>query len=148
PHLRASFFGATMHHTTDHFVRSVFEGTSYSIRDCLDLLKKTGYHVGKLKLTGGGSKSGLWRQILSDVLGEDLVRTNSDGSVLGIAMLTGTVTGIFADHQASFRKCTVDQGMVAPVMKRHQQYSALYEYYKEITTVLQPIYQRMAVDYS
>ena len=52
--LRASFVGATGHHTKAHFNRAVLEGISYSMKDCYQTLKQLGIAPSSAVLIGGG----------------------------------------------------------------------------------------------
>lgn len=73
--LRASFTGVGMHHTKAHFSRSVMEGVAYSMRDCLEEVKRMDIAVSEYRMIGGGAKGALWRQILCDVLAVPLTVT-------------------------------------------------------------------------
>src|SRR5579885_2251496 len=81
PHLdayaRGGWIGLTASHTRRHLVRSVLEGVAFSLKDCLAILQEQGLELEQLRATGGGAKSRLWRQILADVLGVELVTTNA-----------------------------------------------------------------------
>lgn len=51
--------------------RATLEGLAHVIRDCLDT---SGAHVTELVLSGGGSASDLWCQVIADVTGVETVR--------------------------------------------------------------------------
>jgi xylulokinase len=51
-----------------------------------------------VRVSGGGAKSALWRQILADVLGAELVMVNTtEGSAYGAAILAGVGYGAWPD---------------------------------------------------
>src|SRR5699024_9936712 len=78
PTARAQFIGLTPEHDTEHLVRAVYEGLSLAIRDCVEYLPPT---AGKVALSGGGTSSELWCQLIADCLNRPV--TISSGSELG-----------------------------------------------------------------
>ena len=52
--------------------------------------------VGQVRVSGGGARSPVWRQILADVLGVDLVSVETgEGAALGAALLAGVGAGLW-----------------------------------------------------
>ncbi|MEX2203561.1 MAG: xylulokinase, partial [Actinomycetota bacterium] len=97
PLARGAFVGLTVHHGRPHLTRSVLEGVAFGLRDSLELMRALGVTGStQIRATGGGSKSSLWRQILADVLGTDVVTTStSEGAAEGAAMLAAVGSGWF-----------------------------------------------------
>ena len=112
--LRASFVGATGHHTKAHFNRAVLEGISYSMKDCYETLKTLDIAPSSAVLIGGGAKSPIWRHIMADMLDIPLRTVENADSSLGSAMLAGVASGMFADHQEAADKCIRLQDEVLP----------------------------------
>jgi len=65
---------ASLHHissdnlTPANLCRAVVEGATYGLRFGLDLFRQQGIAVSEIRLTGGGSNSSAWRQIVADVM--------------------------------------------------------------------------------
>ena len=78
--------------------RAVLEGVAFGLRDSMELVKSAGLgNIRQVRLSGGGAKSPIWRQILADVLGQDLVTVNTtEGGAFGAALLAGVGAGIVA----------------------------------------------------
>lgn len=98
PDCRGVFFGISAKHTRAHFIRAVMEGVSYSLYDCLSVIRETGIAPQTMLLTGGGGSSAFWRQMLCDLF--DLpVQTalSSEGAALGVAVLAAVGAGIDSD---------------------------------------------------
>src|SRR5699024_4771685 len=96
PHAKGVFFGMNYRHMRTHFTRSVLEGVSFSLKDCYELIKRYNINVKDIYVTGGASKSPVWRQILSDVLGHPLmVFDEREGPAFGAALLAGLGIGIW-----------------------------------------------------
>lgn len=138
--LCASFTGVKSYHTKGHFTRAVMEGVSYSMRDCLEEVKKQNISINQYRLIGGGAKGALWRQILSNVLAMPLTCTMDNDSSLGSAMLAGVVSGIFADFADSVDKCVVVADQVLPEPENIAIYEKGFQAYKIIQSSLQQAY--------
>ncbi|MGE5623636.1 MAG: xylulokinase, partial [Methanocella sp.] len=134
PHLdsqaKGVFFGLTSRHTKAHLVRAVMEGVAFSLRDCLSLIEDLGIRVDAVRLSGGGARSPLWRQIQADVFGKEVSLVSSvEGPAFGVALLAGVGTGVYPSVEAACRATIrrVDEAQPDPAARpRYQQAYALY----------------------
>ncbi len=95
---RGLILGLTLSHTRRHIYRALLEGIAYGVRQGLEQLLATGAPVKRIIATGGGTKSRLWVQIISDVLGRDQdVVLHPIGAPYGDAFLAGYGVGLFYD---------------------------------------------------
>lgn len=67
PNLRGSFTGISLSHTRRDFARAAYEGTALSLLDASAALTSQGFEINHIKVVGGGGKSTLWCQIISDI---------------------------------------------------------------------------------
>lgn len=141
--LRASFTGVAMHHTKGHFTRAVMEGVAYSMKDCLEEIQRKNIQVSQFRIIGGGAQGKLWRQIVSDVLGQPLVCTQDNDSSLGSAMLAGVAVGMFRDYADSVAKCVRISSQCEPIMENVKVYEAGFHAYREIQKVLSGAYHKI-----
>lgn len=141
--LRASFVGATGHHTKAHFNRAVLEGIAYSMKDCYQTLKTLGIAPSSAVLIGGGAKAPLWRQIIADMLGIPLRTVEDVDSSLGSAMLAGVAAGVFASHQEAADKCIRLKDEILPDPQGVAFYEEQFALYKAIQAALAPIYHKL-----
>ena len=96
PNARGAFVGLTVRHTKAHITRSVIEGVTFGLRDSLELMRALGTPLSEVRISGGGARSSLWRQILADVFGTEIVTVNvTQGAAYGAAMLAGVGTGVY-----------------------------------------------------
>lgn len=96
PHARGAFVGLTVRHRRGHMTRAVLEGVALGLRDSLDLIRFAGVEPRTAKITGGGARSAVWRQIIADVLNIPLTTTSAaQGGAFGAALLAGAGTGVF-----------------------------------------------------
>ena len=70
PNARASFVGLTSSHGAAEMIRAVMEGVAFNLRQCVELFEEMGVSVSEVRLAEGGSRVGLWCQIIADILGK------------------------------------------------------------------------------
>jgi xylulokinase len=89
PLARGGFIGLTRGHGRAHLARAVLEGICLGLGESLRLIRATGTKVAAATVTGGGTRSRAWMQILADAIGVRVVlRSGADaGPALGAARL-------------------------------------------------------------
>ncbi|MCP4358154.1 MAG: xylulokinase [Chloroflexi bacterium] len=99
PLARGAFVGLTARHTLAHMTRAVLEGVAFGLRDSFELMQNAGLtEIKQVRVSGGGAKSPLWRQILADVFNTELVTVNTtEGAAYGAALLASVGAGIQTD---------------------------------------------------
>jgi xylulokinase len=96
PSATGAWAGLRVHHGRGHLARAVLEGVSFGLLDGLDVLRDLGASPGEVRLTGGGARSPLWRQILADAFGVPCRTLEADeGPALGAALLAGVGIGVW-----------------------------------------------------
>jgi xylulokinase len=142
--LRASFTGVAASSTYGHFCRSVLEGVAYSLEDSMMVLKQLGLEPkGELKIIGGGSRSNLWAQIVSDVFGLPLVKVTTDDSSIGSCMLAGVATGVFGSLADAVDATTKVGKTFEPDAGNHQKYLHYFSEYRKMALALQSVYKEI-----
>ena len=68
PNTAGAFIGLRIGHTRANLARAVLEGISFDLKMVLNLFEKMVPEFTELRLTGGGSKGALWRQILANIV--------------------------------------------------------------------------------
>ncbi len=143
PKLCASFTGMRAMHTKAHFSRAVMEGVAFSLMDCKTVFDELKVDFPKrASIIGGGAKGLLWRKIVADALGTELVVHSSSDSSFGSAMLAGVATGVFSDLSEAFSVCNSVVSTTVPDMENTEKYKALFEKYKAVQKALEPIYSQ------
>ncbi|MFU1792515.1 FGGY-family carbohydrate kinase [Paenibacillus azoreducens] len=64
---KGMIFGLSLNHTTADLYRSLVEGISYSIRHNFEAMNQLGVSINRVVAVGGGVKSPLWLQSVSDI---------------------------------------------------------------------------------
>ncbi len=88
PHATGTLTGLTRRtFMPGYLARAAYEGVALNLNYGLQRLRALGIKPTEIRLTGGGAKSALWRQILADVFGVPVVKMVSDESAaLGAAL--------------------------------------------------------------
>jgi len=131
---------------TKNFCRAAMEGATFSLRYGLDVIRRNGIEPRQIRLTGGGAKSRLWRQLTADIFNCEVVclkqeEAGAAGAALQALWCADKVAGrntSLPDITARFveideaSKCEPDQVNV-------NQYEDLYKIYLRYNEALQPL---------
>lgn len=129
PLARGAFVGLTVRHTQAHLTRAVLEGVAFGLRDSFELIKTAGQiSVQQVRVSGGGARSPLWRQILADLLGAELVTVNTtEGAAYGAALLAGVGVGAWADVPSACQSVIRLTGSTRPQENVYETHYANYQ---------------------
>ncbi len=146
PLARGAFVGLTVRHTLPHCTRAVLEGVAFGLRDSFELMKAAGLSaIRQVRVSGGGAKSALWRQILADVLNAELVTVNTtEGAAYGAALLAGVGAGTWSSVEAACDATIRLTGQVAPVAAQSAAYEKYYALYRALYPALKPAFEGVA----
>lgn len=145
PDCRGVFFGLSAIHTKPHMLRAIMEGVSYSLSDCNDILKEMGIEVGQMMACGGGGKSPVWRQMLSDMYNCQVKTVaQTEGPALGVAILAGVGCGIYDSVETACDALISEDKSTEPDGKRADLYSQYHQLYKKLYMDLKDSYKTLA----
>jgi xylulokinase len=148
PLARGAFVGLTVRHNQSHLTRAVLEGVAFGLRDSFELIKAAGLsEITQVRASGGGARSPLWRQILADVLGVELVTVNTtEGAAYGAAMLAGVGAGIWSDVDTACQATVRQTGVTSPTPETVTRYEQGYALYRHLYPALKDISHRLSAE--
>lgn len=130
---RGVFFGITRRCDKSFFARAVLEGVAYGLRDSFEIMKEMKLPISQVRASGGGARSGLWRQIQADVTGYEHVTINVDeGGALGVALLAGVGTGVYPSIEEACRAVINVERRTEANAQNHQLYDKYYTVYRDL----------------
>ncbi|WP_052750412.1 xylulokinase [Pseudomonas putida] len=137
PTASASLHGMTSANLTRaNLCRAVLEGTCFSLRYGLDLLRASGLQGSEIRLVGGAAKSELWRQVLANLLGLPVVcPRQTEAAALGAAIQAAWSLGRQLGHgdslQALCERCVeLDESTrTLPGLAQQAAYGVAYRRY-------------------
>lgn len=145
PHLntraKGVLFGMSAIHEKHHIIRAFMEGVSYSLKDCLAIIKDMGIEAGSIRLSGGGARSGLWRGILCDIFNTKVSTVNSkEGPALGAAILAAVGAGLYESIGEACEACIKEVSNREPSADTTEIYNDFYNIYRNLYTCLKEQY--------
>jgi xylulokinase len=95
--VRGAFHHLTLQHAQADLYRSVLEALSFSLRENVEFLRRSGLTFDTIRSIGGGAKNAFWLQMKADVIGQPIEKPAvAEASTLGAAMLAAVGHGAFA----------------------------------------------------
>lgn len=141
PFARGAFIGLNSSHNQVDLTRAVLEGVAFAYRHALDSLITT--PVSRLILTGGGTRSAGWNQLITDVIGVD-VAIADDASNVGLrgALLAAQV---WRGERSSYRLDTVPvSASLRPNDALYEAYTRKYGWFQEAYRCLKDLFGQMS----
>jgi xylulokinase len=143
PDAKGSFCGLTLAHRKPHLIRAIFEGNGYLIRHIIDT-----HNVDPtlpLFVMGGGAKSKLWRQILSNICSRRmLIPHELECGGLGAAMIAAVGTGYYPSLPAVGQAWVSVTDEIAPDETLRATYERGYQLYRDLDAALEAIFLEAA----
>jgi len=145
PDARGAFVGLTLRHDKRHMVRAVLEGVSYSLRDCIELFRDMAIPIQQVRAVGGGARSEVWRQIMADVFGTELVTINvTDSTAYGAALLAGVGAGVYTSVPEACAASIHITDRIEPIAANETTYNEYYPIYQTLYHALEPAFSAIS----
>jgi xylulokinase len=96
PRLRGGFVHVGLEHGRPELTMAVLEGVAFALSEIYAEFSRLGFDVGPIRLTGGGARSTLWRQIIANVLDRPVQFAGGDAT-LGNAMVAAVGLGLYTN---------------------------------------------------
>ncbi len=143
PEARGAFVGLTVRHGRAHLTRAVLEGVAFGLRDSFELLREVGAtRIAEVRISGGGARSPLWRQILADVLEAPLHSVDTtEGAAFGAALLAGVGAHAWPSVEEAC-SAAVHRGETTEPGEASAQYAAPYARYRKLYPALKDSFFR------
>lgn len=144
PLARGAFVGLTVRHDKPHMTRSVLEGVSFGLRDSFELMKGAGLSgIEQVRISGGGARSPLWRQILADIFNSELVTVNTtEGAAYGAALLAGVGADVWSSVDDACDSVIELTGSTKP-SENVAAYEEMYQHYRGLYPALKPTFDAL-----
>ncbi len=146
PLARGGFIGLTVRHGFAHMTRSILEGVAFGLRDSMELVQQAGLdEIKQVRVSGGGAKSPIWRQILADVMNAELVTVNTtEGACFGAALLAGVGAKIWPSTKKACLQTVKTLTAIPPNPDHVQIYNAYYQDYRTLYPTLKERFNSLA----
>lgn len=144
-HQRGGFYGLAGWHDEGHLLRALYEGVAFEHRRHVEVLRKAGSGIGQVFLSGGGTRSPHWPQMMADVLGLP-VRLGSaeETGALGGAIAAAVGTGLYASEEAAVAAMTTQRAVLLPDPDRKSLHDRRFAVWQRMTTAMEPFWAELA----
>jgi xylulokinase len=135
---RGAFVGLDLSHGRGHVFRACLEAVAFGFRHHLEIFRELGLEVRNARITNGGSRSSLFKQIIADVCElqlEPLRRHPGAAAGAAVAALVGVGSMAWQDVQRFVEPAP----LIEPDRAAADRYRARYGLFRELGDVLQPI---------
>ncbi|GHV70591.1 xylulokinase [Spirochaetia bacterium] len=134
PAARGAFTGIGLEHTRADFIRAIFEGVAYMLRENIELLRREFSITGSnLRSLGGGSRSPLWNQIKADITGLSIETMGEpECTAAGAAALCAVSIRMFNTVEDAVRAVNRPLALYTPHVERKIEYDKGYADYNKI----------------
>jgi xylulokinase len=136
PDARGAFLGLALMHDRGALVRAVLEGVAFALATGADLLGSLTHPRRAARVSGGGSRSDLWLEIIASVLDVPLELCRHAGAPYGAALLGGVAAGVWADVPEAIAACVRVTRTVEPRSDWVARYAELRAAHRELTAAL------------
>lgn len=141
---RGCFIGLSLSHTNAHMSRAVIEGISFGLNDSMEILKDMGVNIQKIRVSGGGSRSKVWKQILADIFDAEVCSINvSEGPALGAAILAAVGCGEYKDVNSACELIVKDMETIKPNSINVDTYKKSYSSFKILYPALKESFSKL-----
>jgi len=135
-----------MNFTPAHLCRAAMEGAVISMNYGLELLRGKGIRPERIRLTGGGAKSRLWRRICADVFGVECrtLKTEESAAVGGAIQALWAYecarTGMHGIEQWTDRFVKLGRAIHRPNPERARLYRELFKRQCHLSEQMRPLF--------
>lgn len=145
PNCRGAFVGLSTMHKKKDMIRAVMEGVSYSLRDCVEVMREMDINVTDMMACGGGGSSPLWRQMLADLYACPVKTTqNKEGPALGVALLAAVGAGIYSSVPEACKAVILSDKVQNPIEENIGQYEKVYALYRKLYPAMKSCFDELA----
>ncbi len=136
---RGVIIGLSGSHNEAHIYRAILEAmTLDQVLSTEDMETELGYKIDHYLAIGGGANSALWRQMLADASGKDvLVSQTVEASALGAGMIAAFGVGWYPTITEAAKSMTGSTVKYAPN-------SSMYSRYRELSDIYRKLYAATA----
>ena len=130
---KGGYFGLDATHDRACMARAVLEGVAYEMRMSIESMQRVlGKPFDIIRLSGGGSKSPLWRQIQADIYGcpVEMLKV-ADCGLVGAACLGATGAGIYGSLSEAVDAMVHPHGIIEPIKENVEVYNDYFEVYRD-----------------
>ena len=144
-HQRGGFYGLAGWHDEGHLLRALYEGVAFEHRRHVEVLTAAGTALSEVYLSGGGTRSPHWPQMMADVLGLPVrLGAAEETGALGAAIAASVGIGLCANEEAAVTAMTRPRAVLAPDPVRSRLHDRRFTVWQRLTAAVEPFWVELA----
>ena len=144
PYAKGVIFGLELSHKKEDIDRAIVEGVTFALRDSFELIKNLGITIHRIKITGGGSKSNIWAQMIADVLNIEVQKGETEeGPALGAAILAMVGLKVYPNVDEACNNIVKLSDVFYPVPENTKIYDIKYQQFIKIYPQMKVLYKEL-----
>ena len=145
PNARGGWVGLTARHDRPALIRSLIEGVTFGMNDALKIMDEMGIGIETVRLSGGGARSAMWRQLQADIYNRPTATINAEeGPAYGVAILAGVGTGVWRNVPQACKAAIRETERFRPNRQTAALYARYHGQYQRLYAALEDEYDRIA----
>ncbi len=134
PNARGIYFGLSLKHDRADMIRAAMEGIIYAQKCSLEIFREMGLSFDRVIASGGGANSRVFRQIIADQFGCEVVTSQvKEQGCVGAAILAGVGVGVFSDYEeACSRIVRFHDQVTKPNADNHKLYEERFRVFERL----------------
>jgi L-xylulokinase len=142
---RGGFYGLAGWHDEGHLLRALFEGVAFEHRRHVETLTASGASIANVYLSGGGTRSSHWSQMMADILGlkAQLGATEETGA-LGGAIAAAVGIGLSPNEEAAVARMTRVRASLRPDPSRQALHDRRFAVWRRLTKTMEAFWTDLA----
>lgn len=144
PYAKGVMYGMGIHHTKKDLDLAVVEGVTFALRDSFELIKNLGVDIKRVRITGGGAKSNIWAQLISDIFNVEVVKIKAEeGPALGAAILAMVGCNEYKNVEDACENIVELSTVFKPNKSKVDKYDMKYVEFTKLYPVLKELYKNI-----
>jgi gluconokinase len=137
---KGNFYGVSITHKKEHFIRAVLEGVTFNLYQIGKALERSAGEPEKIYVNGGLARSPLWLQMMADVFGAEIYVSESHHSAAWGAAWTAMVGIGKVDSFEDIKKNIPMGEATVPNKENSKIYKEIYENYEKLAKDIQKFF--------
>ncbi|HHY24413.1 MAG TPA: hypothetical protein GX527_09310 [Clostridiaceae bacterium] len=140
--VKATLTGLGLEHDRYDMALAIMEGIAFEVNHAIEEFRERGCKLKHLRMIGGGSKSDLWTDIITNVTGTPVIRLKeAEAACIGASIIAGVGCGVFKDYDDACKHIVKDEIVTAVDTVKRDFYKSKYEKYKQGIKFIESYYQ-------
>ncbi|MDP0492696.1 MAG: xylulokinase [Fusobacterium sp. JB021] len=140
--IRGSFVGLSAIDTRGDMTKAVLEGVSFALRDSYEILKEMKVKGNVIRLSGGGAKNKLWREIISNVFNLKVEILNSiEGPAFGASIIAAVGDEKYDNVKMACDSLIKVTEEIFPNEEKSKKYNEKYNKFKQLYPMMCEFYK-------